>query len=287
MTRPPTHVRVFSVPFDAGSEGVRMGAGPEALLAAGLVERISASAAAVDVVRVGPTSQWRSELQTTFELHRRLAELTRQGLAEGARPLILAGDCNMTVAAIAAHDPGPRTGVVWLDAHADLNTPETDLSGYLDGQDLAMLTGRCWAGHTRSLDGFSPVPGDRVLLVGARAIDELERDVLADSGIARMSATDASLLPTRDRMLHEFTRGLDQVHLHVDVDVLDTSVGRPNSYAAPGGMQVDDVVGLIEQVGRSLPVVSSTLASWDPALDDGRISHAALRIAAALASTMI
>jgi arginase len=286
MTRPSTHVRVFSVPFDAGSEGVRMGAGPEALLAAGLVERISASAGAVDVVRVGPTSQWRSELQTTFELHRRLAELTRQGLAEGARPLILAGDCNMTVAAIAAQEPGLRTGVVWLDAHGDLNTPETDLSGYLDGQGLAMLTGRCWAAHARSLDGFSPVPDDRVLLVGARALDDLERDVLADSGIARMSATDASLLPTRDRMLHEFTRGLDQVHLHVDVDVLDTSVGRPNSYAAPGGMQVDHVVDLIEQVGRSLPVVSSTLASWDPALDDGRIASAALRIAAALASAM-
>jgi arginase len=285
MTRPPP-VRVFSVPFDAGSEGVRMGAGPEALLAAGLVEQISASAGAVDVVRVVPASPWRSELQTTFELHRRLAELTRQGLAEGARPLILAGDCNMTVAAIAAQEPGLRTGVVWLDAHGDLNTPETDLSGYLDGQGLAMLTGRCWAAHARSLDGFSPVPDDRVLLVGARALDDLERDVLADSGIARMSATDASLLPTRDRMLHEFTRGLDQVHLHVDVDVLDTSVGRPNSYAAPGGMQVDHVVDLIEQVGRSLPVVSSTLASWDPALDDGRIASAALRIAAALASAM-
>jgi arginase len=285
MTRPPP-VRVFSVPFDAGSEGVRMGAGPEALLAAGLVEQISASAGSVDVVRVVPASPWRSELQTTFELHRRLAELTRQGLAEGARPLILAGDCNMTVAAIAAQEPGLRTGVVWLDAHGDLNTPETDLSGYLDGQGLAMLTGRCWAAHARSLDGFSPVPDDRVLLVGARALDDLERDVLADSGIARMSATDASLLPTRDRMLHEFTRGLDQVHLHVDVDVLDTSVGRPNSYAAPGGMQVDHVVDLIEQVGRSLPVVSSTLASWDPALDDGRIASAALRIASALASAM-
>jgi arginase len=285
MTRPPP-VRVFSVPFDAGSEGVRMGAGPEALLAAGLVEQISASAGAVDVVRVVPANPWRSELQTTFELHRRLAELTRQGLAEGARPLVLAGDCNMTVAAIAAHEPGLRTGVVWLDAHGDLNTPETDLSGYLDGQGLAMLTGRCWAAHARSLDGFSPVPDDRVLLVGARALDDLERDVLADSGIARMSATDASLLPTRDRMLHEFTRGLDQVHLHVDVDVLDTSVGRPNSYAAPGGMQVDHVVDLIEQVGRSLPVVSSTLASWDPALDDGRIASAALRIASALASAM-
>jgi arginase len=285
MTRPPP-VRVFSVPFDAGSEGLRMGAGPEALLAAGLVEQISASAGAVDVVRVVPASPWRSELQTTFELHRRLAELTRQGLAEGARPLILAGDCNMTVAAIAAQEPGLRTGVVWLDAHGDLNTPETDLSGYLDGQGLAMLTGRCWAAHARSLDGFSPVPDDRVLLVGARALDDLERDVLADSGIARMSATDASLLPTRDRMLHEFTRGLDQVHLHVDVDVLDTSVGRPNSYAAPGGMQVDHVVDLIEQVGRSLPVVSSTLASWDPALDDGRIASAALRIASALASAM-
>lgn len=285
MTRPPP-VRVFSVPFDAGSEGLRMGAGPEALLAAGLVEQISASAGAVDVVRVVPASPWRSELQTTFELHRRLAELTRQGLTEGARPLILAGDCNMTVAAIAAQEPGLRTGVVWLDAHGDLNTPETDLSGYLDGQGLAMLTGRCWAAHARSLDGFSPVPDDRVLLVGARALDDLERDVLADSGIARMSATDASLLPTRDRMLHEFTRGLDQVHLHVDVDVLDTSVGRPNSYAAPGGMQVDHVVDLIEQVGRSLPVVSSTLASWDPALDDGRIASAALRIASALASAM-
>lgn len=76
---------------------------------------------------------------------------------------MVAGDCNATVGVVAGLGSQKRVGVLWLDAHADFETPDTDASGYLDGQGLAMLTGRCWRGHTQSLQGFVPVTDRRVL----------------------------------------------------------------------------------------------------------------------------
>jgi arginase len=127
-----------------------MAGGPDGLLGAGLARRLEGSRVerAVDVVRLVPDGGWRAELRTTFQLHHRVAGEVRAAIAGGRAPFVIAGDCNMTVAVAAGLGPGGRTGVVWLDAHGDLNTPETDASGYLDGQGLAMLTGRCWTAHT-------------------------------------------------------------------------------------------------------------------------------------------
>jgi arginase len=94
---------------------------------------------------------------------------------------VIAGDCNMTVAVAAGLGPGGRTGVVWLDAHGDLNTPETDASGHLDGQGLAMLAGRCWAAHTASRRNSPRSPDYCVLLAGALDLDEPERALLSRS----------------------------------------------------------------------------------------------------------
>jgi len=147
-------LRLLVVPFDAGVEGKRMGAGPAAL-EDGLVKRLQEKREQLDnveIVRIQPSSPWRAELQSTFELHHRLAEEVRISIAIPRFPLILAGDCNMTVAAIAGLGSNLRTGILWLDAHADFNTPDSDAS------ESGVLKSAWASSHKMPVRKFDPRP---------------------------------------------------------------------------------------------------------------------------------
>jgi arginase len=260
-------VRLVVVPVDSGFEGVRMGAGPEALIAAGLIERLADDGADVQSVRLGVPPGWHAELRTTFALHHEVAAQSRAAAKSGRSTLILAGNCNAAVGALAALDGSRPTGLIWMDAHADFNTPETDARGNLDGQGLAIATGRAWAAHTHALDGFHPVAEHRVLLVGARDFDDEERAALDASSIRRLSVEDSREPNSLGLELDEFCSDVERIHLHIDADVLDPSLGRANGYASPGGMMPADVTAVIHAARIRQPIVSASIAAWDPAED--------------------
>jgi arginase len=256
-------ISVGLVPFDAGNENWRMGAGPVELFDVGFRRILAQRGTAVRPEGIDPETSWRTELRTTFDLHHRIAEFV---VAGSSRTLIVAGDCSATVGVVAGVGQNDRVGVLWFDAHADMETPETDPSGYLDGQGLAMLVGRCWRAHTASLPGFVPVPEHRVLLVGARDLGVDEEADLAASAIGRIGARADPA--EADAAISAWLDDVDTVHIHVDVDVIDETYGRANDWASPGGMSPSDVVGMIRRVTPARPVVSAVLASWDPAADD-------------------
>ena len=276
-------MKVLVVPVDSGVVGERRGAGPDVLLEAGLLTRVGGPGGKAAAVRLLPSTGWRAELRTTFELHRQIAEAVRNALAAGDAPLVVAGDCNATVGAVAGLGSALRTGIVWFDAHGDFNTPETDRSGFLDGQGLAMVTGRGWAAHTGSLPGFAPVPDHRVLLVGARDLDDAESEALDRSGVLRLDEADTREGELFDAVLDELCSDVDRLHVHVDADVLDPSLGRPNGWAAPGGLTVDRLLAVVRAAHDRAPIASVTIASWDPAMDPGGgVRDALLRIAEAI-----
>lgn len=96
---------------------------------------------------------------------------------------MLAGNCITAVGALAGiADSEPA--VLWLDAHGDLNTPETTRSGFLDGMALVILTGRCWRSLAETVLGFRPVEERRVRHFGAHKLDDAERELLVPSEIA-------------------------------------------------------------------------------------------------------
>jgi hypothetical protein len=86
---------------------------------------------------------------------------------------------------------GPGVGLVWLDAHGDFNTPETDTSGFLDGQGLAIAVGRCWRSLAATIPGFTPLPERDVVLVGARDLTHAQGEVLRDSEVTWLRPEDA------------------------------------------------------------------------------------------------
>jgi len=279
------NVELILVPYDSGQRGVRMGAGPERLAAGPLPAELARSGhtiAATTIVEA--PSGARAEIDTAFGLMRELASTVRRAREAGRFPLVLAGNCNTAVGTVAGLGGGERTAVLWFDAHGDFNTPETTISGRLDGMALAMLTGRCWRELALRVPGFTPVPDGAACLVGARDLDPLEADALEGSAVRRVAAADADTdLAAALISLRCHANG---IYVHVDLDVLDPSEGRANGYpAAPGGVRLEALERAIAATAAACPIEAAAFTAYDPHVDaDGRVHAAAARIARALVS---
>jgi arginase len=270
--------QILAVPYDSAQRGRRMGAGPERLLARGLEQSLRAKGHDVLSRVIELPEGWRAEIETAFSLMRPLAEAVRQARAGGRFPLILAGNCNTAVGTVAGLDG--RIGVLWFDAHGDFNTPDTTVGGFLDGMALAILTGRCWRELARAVPGFRPVPEHRVHLLGVRDLDPLEREALDASGVTVAASADVRQVLSAAR---DLAGDVDGVYLHLDLDVLDPSVGQINQYTAPDGLSLVQLERAVAVIGETVPIVAATLSAYDPSFDDdGRVCAAALRLAGAI-----
>jgi arginase len=271
--------QILAVPYDSARRGQRMGAGPERLVARGLEQSLRAKGHDVLSRVIELPEGWHAEIETAFSLMRPLADAVRTARAAGRFPLILAGNCNTSVGTVAGLDG--RIGVLWFDAHGDFNTPDTTVGGFLDGMALAILTGRCWRELARAVPGFRPVPEHQVHLLGVRDLDPLEREALTASAVTVTAPADirqAVTAATRD-----LPGDVDGVYLHLDLDVLDPSVGRVNQYAAPDGLSLMQLERAIAAVGEAVPIAAASLSAYDPSFDeDGRVAAAALRLAGAI-----
>lgn len=285
-------IAIFAVPYDSGHRSLRMGAGPEHLLSNGMETALAATGGGVRSEVLEVTSPFRAEIATAFELFGMAAERVQDAAGVGIFPLVLSGNCNATVGAVAglaAAFPEEEVGVVWFDGHADFNTPETTTSGFLDGMGLAIVVGHCWAGMRRALPAFRPVREENVVLVGGRGASPIEKE--------RLRKSDATVV--EERSVREFgARGalgiaLDavagrvrRVHVHLDLDVLDPEVvGPANEFALEGGISAEEAEACLRAIRERFEVTSATVASYDPHFDrEGRVLGAGVALARALAA---
>src|SRR5437588_4144240 len=122
-------IQLLAVPYDSGNRGVRMGAGPEALIDSGLQQALREDGHRVYLkIAELPADGWHAEIQTSFELMRMLSGAVRDACDSNRLPVVLAGNCNTAVGTLAGLGAA-STAVAWFDAHADFNTPETTFSG--------------------------------------------------------------------------------------------------------------------------------------------------------------
>jgi arginase len=269
-------VRFIRVPYDAGNRGLRMGAGPERLAAG--ADRLRARGIEVDEVSVEAPTGLRTEIGTTFALHRSVAEEVRGAAAAGAFPLVLSGNCGSSIGALAG--AGAGTGIAWFDGHGDFNTPETTASGFLDGMALAIATGRCFGPLALSVPGFAPVAEHDAVLVGARDLDPAERTALQGSGVSWVTVAEvrrlgagAALRPAMDRVRAR------RMHVHVDLDVHDPALAPANGFAPPDGLSPPEVQDVIRAIAAARGICSASLAAYDPSVDpEGRALAAGLEL---------
>src|SRR5918998_3039115 len=227
-------VAIFAVPYDSGHRGIRMGDGPEHLLSNCLENALAVNSREVRSEVLEAPGPFRAEIATAFELFGEVADRVCETTGSGDFPLVLSGNCNATVGAVAglagvaANEGG---GIVWFDGHADFNTPETTTTGFLDGMGLAIAVGQGWANMTRTISYFSPVAEESVMLVGARDVQPAEVERLAASGVTVVGADRIGREESRDfaAALDGLSPSVGRVYVHLDLDVLDPArVGKAN-----------------------------------------------------------
>lgn len=282
---------VITLPYHLGHEGAGMGAGPDHFLQAGAQAVVASAGRSVRrAERVTAETETTNEVGNVFATLKALTHTVRATREEGLVPLVLAGNCNSAIGVMAALAPEGATGLVWFDAHGDANTPETTETGFFDGMPLAVISGWCWATMAASVPGFAPVPEEMVLHVGGRAFDDQERSALSSSAMTVVEA--AALGPQGGRTaiagaLQRLASTCSGVHLHVDLDVIDTTDGLANEHAEAGGASLDELEAAILAVGQSCRVRAATLSSYNPGVDgDRRALGAGRRLLHALAQAL-
>jgi arginase len=280
-------LRLLSLPYDSGHAGARMGRGPGAFRAAGIVEALRADGHRVEPVEILSSGRFPTEIATAFELAGRLAAQVRAALWQGELPLVLSGGC-IAAPGILAGLGGDDVGVVWMDAHGDFNTPESSASGFLDGMALAVATGACWSGAAARIPGFQPVSPERVVLVGARDFDPGERERLEDAGVRIVDPVEVAERGGEAAIgtaLAGLPSAVRRLYVHIDLDVLDPLDGRANAFAADGGLRRSPVNEILRLLARDPGLVAAAaLTAYDPSADpEGQVLDAGVDFARALA----
>lgn len=215
-------------------------------------ERLGALVAAPPPVEVDDRRSARRHGVDSYEVL--LATRARTAAALPPGPVFtLGGDCGADLAPV-ARELDRRDGdlaLLWIDAHADFNTPTTSPSGAFHGMVLRALTGVGAPG----LLAAPAVHPEAVVLVGTRSVDPGEADQLADAGVRPWGMR--GLLDPSVVVDHLLRTGRSAVHVHLDLDVLDPGVFPHVGYPAPGGASVEQVLALLDAVAAELPVVSA------------------------------
>jgi arginase len=276
-TQPPVAVIGAGLDLGAGRRGVDMG--PSAIRYAGLDDRIAelgrrcedrgdvVTAVAEATSVVDERVRYLPQIKATCE---RVAELTAGAVADGYVPLVLGGDHSVALGTLGglARASGPG-GVLWLDAHGDLNRPETSPSGNVHGMPLAAALGV--AGQEFESDAYTlpAVDAGRVALVGVRSLDAGERELLAelDARIFTMSDIDRMGVQAAMAEALEQVSGDGFVHLSLDMDVLDPEVAPGVGTPVRGGLSYREAHLAMELAAEAGIVGSLEVVEVNPILD--------------------
>jgi arginase len=275
-------LRIISCPFHNGLRDVSMGAGATRLSTDGpLLAGIADAGWTLEHDEIEPVDETDPEIVRVIQLLRKLSDRVREAVADGAFPLVFAGNCNSclgTTAGAGARD----LGVVWFDAHADFDDPEENESGFFDVMGLAMLTGRGWRALRHTIPGHAPIPEHNVIIAAIRDVEPYQRRRLEGSDLLRIPGEiDAEGF---DQAVADLSRRVGRVYLHVDLDSIDSAEARANKYAAPGGPSLDRLSDCVKHVCGRFDVAAAAITAYDPDLDDdARTLKAARRISSDIA----
>jgi arginase len=210
-----------------------------------------------------------TEIRQTCE---RIAERVVEAVRAGMRPLVLGGDHSVALGTLGglarAHGPG---GVLWLDAHGDLNTPEDSPSGNVHGMPLAAALGLAGPGFESEAWPLPAVEHSRVALVGVRSLDPAEREVVRSLGIRvlTMSHVDRIGIERAMREALEHVSGPGFVHVSLDMDALDPEVAPGVGTPVRGGLSYREAHLAMELVAESGLAGSLEVVEVNPILDRG------------------
>ncbi|WP_108587855.1 arginase [Paenisporosarcina sp. OV554] len=276
------NISLIGVPMDLGQNRRGVDMGPSAIRYAGVVERLQEIGHTVTDegnIQIAAAEKAASpdtnlkNLKEVTDASTALANKIHDVMENGQFPLILGGDHSIAIGTLAGlGDRYENLGVIWYDAHSDINTGETSPSGNIHGMPLAVSIG---LGHEKlvNIRGFAPkIKPENVVIIGARSIDPGEREIIKEQGIKVFTMHDIDKLGMTEimdqTMWYLKDREVDGVHLSLDLDGIDPiytpGVGTP----VPGGISYRESHLAMEMLFTFDMITSAEFVEVNPILDE-------------------
>ena len=282
---PAKKIRFIGVPLDlgAGRRGVDMG--PSAFRVAEIHSRVRALGYEVSDhgdINVfiqethdpgDPRLKYLKEIRHTCE---EVRDEVDRALGEGAMPVVLGGDHSIamgTIAGVSRHfrKQDQRIGLIWFDAHGDMNTPETSPSGNIHGMPLAVALGIGEKSLVSLAGDEGPmVEGARAAVVGLRDVDPAEKENIRESGIGAFTMRDIDergMRAVMEEAIKRATAGTAGMHVSFDLDGIDPDHAPGVGTASPGGLSYREAHLAMEMLFDTGKVLSAEFVEVNPVLD--------------------
>ncbi|WP_424767532.1 arginase [Paenibacillus sp. sgz302251] len=278
-------VAIVCVPFGLGAGNTGAEQGPEHIIQAGkLVHKLKELNISYRFAQEVTPSQQTAPIQTTSVKHLaevqavcgQLAERVSGVVACNEFPLVLGGDHSIAIGTIAGlSEHFSRLGVIWFDAHSDLNTETTSPSGNIHGMSLGISLGRGIPLLTK-LRGMSPkIKPEHVVIIGARSLDPGEKAYIRSLGIACYTMHDIDRLgiaKVMDKVIQQLRQTTDGVHVSFDIDSVDPLEAPGTGTPVRGGLSFREASLAIEMLYQSGIVTSAELVEVNPSLDSNDLT---------------
>jgi arginase len=282
-------IRIIGVPLDLGASRRGTDVGPSALRIAGLGSALRRMGYTVareeDIPAPAMETGTPEDLEARFkpqilEVCTLLANRVLTILEEGDFPLVLGGDHSIAMGTFAGtsrfhRDRGEKTGLLWFDAHGDMNIPGVSPSGNIHGMPLAHLLGKGDSDLRSILDFYPKVDPENVALIGVRDIDAHEREIIRESGIHAFTMREIDehgMAAVARRAMEIVNDGTAGFHISFDVDGCDPTVIPGSGTLVPGGVSFREAHLLMEYCADDGNVLSMEVVELNPFLDEGNIS---------------
>ncbi|MGG3282601.1 arginase [Paenibacillus solani] len=282
MINLPSTVSIIPVPFDRGATRRGAGQGPDAIFGAGLKRKLNALGVTYQVDDFAALPERKDEahhprlkhLTEVVTMNEQLAARVSALAKAGTFPLVLGGDHSIAIGTLAGLTRHYRNlGVIWIDAHSDLNTPDTTPTGNIHGMSLAVSLGK---GDRRltSIGGVkSTIKPEHVVLIGARSLDQGERDFIRWEGIACFTMQDIDrmgMFRVMEEAIRISSTGTDGVHLSFDIDSVDPKIAPGTGTPVQGGLSYREAHLAMEMLSESGILTSAEFVENNPLLDRGQ-----------------
>ena len=276
------HISIIGAPSDYGQQRRGVDMGPSAIRYAGVVERLENLGYDIQdegdiIVKKSFTSlnldKSLKNLQEVIEVSRDLCEKVKAIVNEGIFPLVLGGDHSVSIGTLAGLASKYKSlGVIWFDAHADINLPETSPSGNIHGMPVAISLGM-GEENLVQIGGIAPkISPENLIIIGARSVDEGEKELIRRLGIKVYSMHEIDRMGMSKVMDEVITylraRRVDGVHLSLDLDAIDPlytpGVGTP----VAGGITYRESHLAMEMLEEANLITSAEFVEVNPILDE-------------------
>lgn len=275
------NISIIGVPMDLGQARRGVDMGPSAIRYAGLINRLEKLHYKTDdlgdigVARPNKTVENREDnlrnLEEVVTTNTLLAHTVKGEVTQGKFPLILGGDHSIALGTLAGlSEQYENLGVIWYDAHGDINTVETSPSGNIHGMPLAASLGIGHEALTGLLRDEAKIKPGNVVLIGIRSLDEGEKELLKQLNIKvyTMHEVDRLGMPTVIEETIDYLKACDGVHLSFDLDGIDPSEAPGVGTPVIGGLSYRESHLAMEMLSEAEIITSAEFVEVNPMLDD-------------------